>query len=119
MALIVNFSLVNLSQAPRFEKLPSHLLSKHRNLEERLSLRLDVGIDEDLLSHQLEEDGAGQGLDDGDVVVGVHLFHDVADVADGQTVEDVEQDDDDEEHEHGEDDVAEPVIELNLNKVNI
>ena len=71
------------------------------------------------MSHQLEEDGAGQGLDDGNVVVGVHLFHDVADVADGQTVEDVEQDDDDEEHEHGEDDVAEPVIELNLNKVNI
>ena len=96
-----------------------HLLSKHRNLEERLSLRLDVWIDEDLLSHQLEEDGAGKGLDDGDVVVGVHLFHDVADVADGQTVEDVEQDDDDEEHEHGEDDVAKPVMELNLNKANI
>jgi len=28
--------------------------------------------------HQLKEDGARQGLDDGHVVVGVHLFHDVA-----------------------------------------
>ncbi len=30
----------------------------------------DIGIDENLLSHELEEDGARQGLDDRDVILG-------------------------------------------------
>ena len=72
----------------------------------------DIGIDENLLSRELEEDGARQGLDDRDVVVGVHLLHDPADVSNGQTVEDVQQDDDHQKDEQGENQVAEPVSKL-------
>ncbi len=72
----------------------------------------DIGIDENLLSRELEEDGACQGLNDRDVVVGVHLLHDPADVSNGQTVEDVQQDDDNQKDEQGENQVAEPVSKL-------
>ena len=86
-------------------------------LQESLSLGLGVGENEYLLSHESEEDGARQGLDDGDVVIRVHLFHDQANVADGQTVEDVHKDDDDEKDEESEDDVAEPVGEVQVGRV--
>ncbi len=79
-----------------------------------MSFGLCVGENEDLLGHESKEDRACQGLDDGDVVVRVHLLHDQADVADGQTVEDVHEDDDDEKDEEGEDDVAEPVGEVQV-----
>ena len=80
--------------------------------EKGLPVRFDIGIDENLLSRKLEEDGARQGLDDRDVVVGVHLLHDPADVSNGQTVEDVQQDDDHQKDEQGENQVAEPVSKL-------
>ncbi len=75
-------------------------------------MRFDIGIDENLLSRKLEEDSARQGLDDWDVVVGVHLLHDPADVSNGQTVEDVQQDNDHQKDEQGENQVAEPMCEL-------
>ena len=83
----------------------------------RRSPRSVAAVDEDLLCDQLEEDGGSERLDDGDVVIRVHLLHDVTDVSDGQTVEHVQQDDDHEEHEKREDDVAEPVGELNLTQI--
>ena len=92
-------------------------MSHHRQLQEGLPLRLDVRVDEDLLCDQLEEDGGSERLDDGDVVIRVHFLHDVTDVSDGQTVEHVQQDDDHEKHEKREDDVAEPVGELNLTQI--
>ena len=75
-------------------------------------MRFDIRINKNLLSCKLEENGARQGLNDWDVVVGVHLLHDPADVSHGQTVEDVQQDDDHQKDEQGENQVAEPVSKL-------
>lgn len=92
-------------------------MSHDWNFEESLSFRLGIGENQNLLCHEPEEDGTRQGLNDGDVVIGVHLFHDQADVANGEAVEDIHEDDDDEKDEEGEDDVAEPVGEVQVGGV--
>jgi hypothetical protein len=45
-------------------------LSHDWHFEESLLMGFDIGKDENLLSRELEEDGAHQGLNGGDVLVG-------------------------------------------------
>ena len=87
--------------------------------ENALVFRFDVGQDDNLLGHDGDKTGVGQSLDDGDVKVGVDLFLDLVNVADSQTVENVHEHNHQEVDEADKDDIAQPVVKLQVSVVHL
>lgn len=81
--------------------------------------RLQVRVHDNLLCEKRHKAAVREALDDGNVVVLVHLLLNLANVADGEAVEDVHEDDDEEKDKHCPDDVAEPVVEHNVRVVHL